>query len=156
MQEQKTLSKKHYLALTLIENSTNSINECGRLAGFTKDEFDELLSGGGKTLRAELFWQELDEIRRRSRKKTKLYLQDNLRLIQQRLNEYLREMQIEELTDDNLKKLLAIVKSMAAATPKVQIDEQHNYSTYTQGELLSEFQKFRGLAAVMNRGKKAP
>jgi len=144
------LSPKHHKALELFEEGTLSIREIAAATGFGNDVMYDLFEGNAQKLgdTAHLFKAELDKITQRSHEKTKTLVKDNKKLVQLKLNEFLKGAQKKKATPALVKQVVSVANTLNKATPNVEIGSfTYQYQKgMSQEELINEFTRLHAIA----------
>ena len=154
------LQPKHYKALELIEEGQLSLKEIAASISMPHESLMRLYEGNIEKMgeNAALFQAELGKITARSAKKIRELVKDNKKLALYKMNEYLRNISKHKPTPMMMQKINSILKSLAQATPNVEIG---NFSVHhgLQGEdLVNEFKRLSAIArdALVGKGVSGP
>ena len=146
------LNNKHLRALELIESGACTPKEISKAVGISEQTLSDLVSGRADKLGvvADLFSGEIKRIQIRNTEMVRFLAKDCTKLALQKMNDHLRALNNDDLSDTNLQKLIAVVTALSKQTPRIeigQVNQQNNiFNELTPTEMHHEYRRLTNLA----------
>lgn len=154
------LSSKHRRALELIESGTLTNKEIAKACGLVFDDFVDLIEGRTQKtgVIGDLFAAEMKQIQSRTAERVRFLAKDCTKLALQKVSEHLRVIQRDDMSDDNLQKLIAVINALGKTMPKIDIGQLNVQNNVFQGltpfELENEYKRLTNVArSLSQRGR---
>jgi hypothetical protein len=147
------LTPKHWKALQMIEEGMLSFAEIAKIVGWKKGHLYALYEGNTSETGGvgDLFYTEVQKISERNSKRIRDFTKDCKTLALRKMQEFLREHEGQKADAALMREVTKIMNTLAKSTPNVEIGS----FSYTRGlsaeDLVNEFRRLKGLAAVGNR-----
>lgn len=156
------LPNNYLRSLELIESGGLTNKEISKACNIPHDKLIDLVDGRTEKwgLLGDLYASELKQIANRTADRVRFLAKDCTKLALQKLSEHLRMIQRDDMSDDNLKKLLAVVTALGKTMPKIEIGQmnvQNNtYQGFTPFELYNEYKRLTNVARALSERRGLP
>lgn len=154
------LSKNHIRALELIESGNLTNKEISKACNIPFDSLIDLIDGRtAKTgIMGDLFAASMKEIQNRTAERVRFLAKDCTKLALQKVAEHLRIIQRDDMSDNNLKKLIAVINALGKTMPKIDIGQlnvqNNNFNSLTPFELQNEYQRLTNVARSLSKSRR--
>ena len=156
------LPSNYLRSLELIESGGMTSKEISKACGISFDKLIDLVDGRHEKwgLLGDLYASELKQIANRTADRVRFLAKDCTKLALQKLSEHLRMIQRDDMSDDNLKKLLAVVTALGKTMPKIEIGQMNvqnnSYQGFTPFELYNEYKRLTNVARALSERRGLP
>jgi hypothetical protein len=156
------LPPNYLRSLELLESGGLTSAEIAKACNIPIAKYTDLIDGRHNKwgLLGDLFASELKQVANRTAERVRFLAKDCTKLALQKLSEHLRMIQRDDMSDDNLKKLLAVVTALGKTMPKIEIGQmnvQNNvYQGFTPFELYNEYKRLTNVARALSERRGLP
>lgn len=156
----KALPSKYVRALELIESGNLTDKEISKACAIPMAELTDLISGRVERygVNGDLFAAEMKQIQDRTAERVRFLAKDCTKLALQKVSEHLRIIQRDDMSDNNLKKLIAVINALGKTMPKIdigQLNVQNNvFAGLTPFELQNEYRRLTNVARSLSQRKR--